>query len=165
MVQTRPGGGVATQARTHAFVHNSARTIPASVHSQEICLDNSTFSSLSLAWLTSVSSTYSIKQDFSEKVTFIPAWCPLSPPPSASQLSQWQLVFFCVCESRLKFTFSCHGKLWTVVGTNKSASKTTVITVASFYPLNSVWSQYSGLKYYLHRVHSLRGSHESILNR
>ena len=69
------------------------------------------------------------------------------------------------CESRLKYTFSCHGKLSTIVETKKSASNITVITVASFYPLNSVWLQYSGLKYYLHNVHSLRGSHESILNR
>ena len=69
------------------------------------------------------------------------------------------------CESSLKYTFSCYGKLSTIVETKKSASKTTVITVASFYPLNFVWLQYSGLNYYLHSVHSLRGSHESILNR
>ena len=31
----------------------------------------------------------------------------------------------------------------------KSASKTTIIIVASFYPLNSIWLQYSGLKYCL----------------
>ena len=52
------------------------------------------------------------------------------------------------CEPRLKYTFSCHGKLSTIVGTKKSANKTTVITVTSFYCLNSVRLQYSGLKYY-----------------
>ncbi len=52
------------------------------------------------------------------------------------------------CESGPKYTFSCHGKLSTIVGTKKSANKTTVITVASFYRLNSVRLQYSGLIYY-----------------
>ena len=52
------------------------------------------------------------------------------------------------CESGPKYTFSCHGKLSTIVGTKKSANKTTVITVASFYRHNSVRLQYSGLKYY-----------------
>ena len=42
------------------------------------------------------------------------------------------------CESGLKYTFSCHGKLSTIVGTEKSANKTTVITVASFYRLDFV---------------------------
>ena len=69
------------------------------------------------------------------------------------------------CESRLRYTFSCHRKLSKIVGTKQSASKTTVITVASFYPLNSVCLQYSGLKYYLHSVHSLRWSNKSVLNR
>ena len=63
------------------------------------------------------------------------------------------------CESGLKYTFSCHGKFSTIVGTTQSANKTTVITVASFYRLNSVRLQYSGLKYYFfYSVHSLRGS-------
>ena len=52
------------------------------------------------------------------------------------------------CESGPKYTFSCHGKLSTIIGTKKSGNKTTVITVASFYRLNSVRLQYSGLKYY-----------------
>ena len=52
------------------------------------------------------------------------------------------------CKSGLKYTFSRHGKLSTIVGTKKSANKTTVITVSSFYRLNSVRLQYSGLKYY-----------------
>ena len=51
------------------------------------------------------------------------------------------------CESGLKYTCSCHGKLSTIVGTKKSANETTVVTVASFYRLNSVWLRYSGLKY------------------
>ena len=42
------------------------------------------------------------------------------------------------CESGLKYTFKGHGKLSTIVGTKKSANKTTVIIVASFYRLNSV---------------------------
>ena len=50
------------------------------------------------------------------------------------------------CQSGLKYTCSWHGKLSTIIGTNKSANKTTVITVASFYCLNFVWLQYSGLK-------------------
>ena len=42
------------------------------------------------------------------------------------------------CESGLKYTFSCHGKLSTIVGTKIYANKNTVLTVASFYRLNSV---------------------------
>ena len=144
------------EAHTHAFVHKTARTIPVSVHSQEICQDNSTFSSLWLAWLMSVSSTYSIKQDFSEMVKFLPAWCVLSPPPSTPNYPSGNCFFVNL------YTFSCHGKLTTIVKTKNSASKTAVITVASFYPLNFVWLQYSSLKYYLYSVQSLRGSHESI---
>ena len=53
------------------------------------------------------------------------------------------------CESGLKYTFSCHGKLSTIIGTKKSGNKTTVITVASFYRLNSVRLQYSGLFVFL----------------
>ena len=68
-------------------------------------------------------------------------------------------------ESRLKYMFSCHGKLSTIVGTKKSASNTKVITVASFSPFNFIRFQIFWSKYYLHSVHSLRGSQESILNR
>ena len=68
-------------------------------------------------------------------------------------------------EPALKSKFSCQGNLSTIFGTKKSASETTVITVASFYPYNSVLLQYSGLKYSLYSAHSLRGSHESKLNK
>ena len=48
-------------------------------------------------------------------------------------------------------------KLSTIVETKKSANKTTVITVASFYRLNSVQLQYSGLKcYFLQCTQSAR---------
>ena len=88
-----------------------------------------------------VSSTYSIKQDSSETVKFIPASCALSLPPSMSQLSQWQLVFVNL-DSNTHFHAmeSCQRLM-----KQKSASKTTIKTVASFYPLNFVWLQNSGL--------------------
>ena len=161
------GGGI--HASTHTCLHIQNCTHNTSFRPLSRNLPGYFYlSSLSLAWLTSVfksvSNTYSIKQDLNEMVKFIPAWCPLSAPPSASQLSHWELVFvnldsnthflatFLLCQRSLKQN-------------KKSANKTTVITVASFYRLNSVWLQYSGLKYYFYSVDSLRGPHESNLNR
>ena len=117
------------------------------------------FSSLSLAWL---SSTYSIKRDFRETIKFLPAWCSLSPPPSASQLSKWQVVFVNLdTNTRLHATESCQRSLKQKICQQNYRYNCYIIS-----PLNSVWLQYFfGLKYYLYSVLSLRGSHESNLNR
>ena len=74
------------------------------------------------------------------------------PPQRPSTRVQTIPLVTGFCESGPKYTFSGHGKLSTIVGTKKSANKTTVITVitvASFYRLNFVRLQYSGLKYYI----------------
>ena len=68
------GAGEPANASTHAFIHTNC-TLPASIHSNKICLDSP---SLSLAWLTSGLTTYSVERDFSETVkSFMPAWRPL----------------------------------------------------------------------------------------
>ena len=150
------GGGGARQAHMPSYTQ-TASTVPASIHSIEIFLDTS---SLLLAWLPNALSTYSVKRVFIETVKFIPALRSLRPRRPKYPSGDW--FSWTWTQMHVFMPRKLVNDLW---NKKEFASEFTVITVAWCYPFKSGRMQYSGLKYYLYSVHSLRGSHESISNR